>query len=68
MTKAQLSLLNKPQHEKMYLLSCAPNEDSNQPAQSAQSNQRLRYPYAEMSVRNAPSEDSDQTARMRRLI
>ena len=24
---------NQPQHEKMYLLTCAPNEDSNQPAQ-----------------------------------
>ena len=23
---------NKPQHEKMYLLTCVPNEDSNQPA------------------------------------
>ena len=56
-----------PQREKTYLLTCAPNEDSDQTAHS-RSLISLRCPHEESLHPNAPSEDSDQTARMRSLI
>ena len=59
--------LNNPQRE-TYLLTYMPNEGSNHHAHPDQS---LCCPYEETAVfviRNAPSEDSDQSARVRRLI
>ena len=51
---------NEPHREKKYLLTCAPNEDSKQPAHPR---------FAEfLAIQNAPNEDSDQTRRMHRLI
>ena len=38
---------SEPHSEKTSLLTCAPNEDSNQPAQSAQSDQSLRCSHEE---------------------
>ena len=49
------------ENEEMYLLTFAPNEDSNQPA-------HLRSLTRVFVVQNAPNEDSDQTVRMRSLI
>ena len=37
-------ILYEPQHEKMYFLECASNEDSNQPALSVQSDQIFSCP------------------------
>ena len=70
MKNARLSVsLHEPQFEKTYLLTSAPKEGSNQPAH-LQSDQSLRCPHKETSVaiQNVHGEDSDQTARMQRLI
>ena len=65
-----LATLYESQHEKMYLLICAQRR-LNSVCASAQSHHNLRCPHEEtiaLVIQNAPSEDSDQTARMRRLI
>ena len=51
------------QHEKTYLLTCATNEDSNQPVHlhSMISVHCVNYETASLAIQNAPSEDSDQT-------
>ena len=68
---------HEPWGEKRYLLSWATNENSNQPAHSDLIRIFAIWPesllsawrnFALLAFQNAPSEDSDQTARMRRLI
>ena len=49
-----------------YLLTYAPNEDSNQPAHSLSAQKKKNS--VSLAIQNVLSEDSDQTARMRRLI
>ena len=59
------------QRKKMYLLTCASNKLSNQPAhlRSVISVFVVRMKNsASMAIQNMTSEDSDQTARMRSLI
>ena len=59
-----------PQHKKGYLLTCASNKGSNQSPHLC-SLISLPYPHEEipsMAIQNVPSEDSDQTAQMCRLI
>ena len=53
-----------------YFLTCAPNEDSNQPAhpRSLIRDFVVHMEFAVSASQNATSEDSDQNARMRRLI
>ena len=64
-------LRNDPQRPKTYLLTCAPNDNANQ---LAHPNSLIRVFIVRMKqlcilgYRNAPNEDSDQTARMRRPI
>ena len=50
----------------MYLLTCAQNLDSNQLAhpQSDQSSLSAWRKYVSLTIKTAPSEDSDQTANM----
>ena len=55
--------------EKKYILTCAPNEVKSACA-LAQSESSLSCPHEEslhLAIQNAPSEDADQTAQMRRL-
>ena len=47
------------QREGMYLLTCVPNEDTNQPASSLSPLRNL----VSLAIQNAPSEDFDQTVR-----
>ena len=55
----------EPQCEKTYFLTCAPNEDSDQPA-NLDPDHSLHCPHEETSnpwlSKIAPFEDSDQTA------
>ena len=55
----------------MYLLTCAPNEDTDQPAHPRSLIRvfvvRMKKPCF-LAIQNAPNEDSDQTARKRRLV
>ena len=51
----------------MYLLSRASNEDSNQPARCSVVIVRMMK-FSFFAVLTAPSEDSEQTARMRKRI
>ena len=60
-----------PQWAKTYLLTHAPNEDSDQLRMRAawsESSLSAWRNFASLAIQNAPSEDSDQTARMRSLI
>ena len=63
--------LCEPIHEKTYLLTCAPNEDSDKPAHPRSLIivfvVRVKD-FAFLAIPNAPSEDSDQTVWMCRLI
>ena len=63
-------MLNESQLERMYLLTCAPNEDSNQPVHP-RSLISLRCPHEETLhpwLFKMRSEDSNQDAQMLRLI
>ena len=54
-----------------YLLACAPNEDSNQSAHAtvrSESSLSAWISFAALAIQNAPREDSDQTARMLRVL
>ena len=53
----------EPQREETYLLTCAPNEYSNQP-EHPHSLIRIFVVRMSLAVQNAPAEDSDQTARI----
>ena len=55
----------EPQYEKMYLIMCMPNEDSNQPAdaRSLISIHCSRL-FTSLAIQNAPGKDSDQIERM----
>ena len=59
---------NDPQNEIRYLLTCAPNQDSNQPVHTC-SLINLCCPHEKTSeFQNVPSENSDQPVQMHRLI
>ena len=53
---------------KTYLLTHAQSEDSNQPAHPQFNQSLLCRNFASLAIQSVPSEDSDQTARMRSLI
>ena len=63
---------NMNHNMKTYLLACASNDDTNQPAHPRSlirvSAIRMIIIVASLGILNAPNEDSDQTARMRSLI
>ena len=62
---------NEPKRQETYLLTCAPNEDLKSACASAQFDQSLRVRMKKLcilGIQNAPSEYSDQTARMCKLI
>ena len=61
----------EPQREKTYLLTCVPDKDSNQPAHPRSLIVVIvvfMKKLASLAIQNAPSEDSDQTARLCSLI
>ena len=61
--------LYKPQRGKTYLLAREPQRRVKSACTSAQSDQSLSYRhFVSFAVQNAPSEESDQPAQMRRLI
>ena len=60
-----MDIFIEPQRVKTNLLTNASDDDSNHHAY-LQSDQSLCCPHE--AIQTAPSEDSDQTARMRRLI
>ena len=69
--RAEMTGKLEPQHVKTYNRIFAPNENSNQPAHRAvwsESSFSAWRNFASLAFQNAPSEDSDQTARKRRLI
>ena len=59
-----------PAHDKTYNKTCVTRKDSVQPVQPLNMARILIYPFLDSpeAVALAISEDSDQTARMRRLI
>ena len=67
--------MNHAQSEETYILTCTPNENSDQPAHP-RSLIRVFFVclkknpknLVSLAIQNAPNEDSDQTAQMRRLI
>ena len=64
-------IANGPAHDKTHNKTCVPSKDSDQPVHSPSKARVLfilLYIARRLTMSHAISEDSDQTARMRRLI
>ena len=60
---------NEPQCEEMYFLTCTPNEDSDQPANPRSLISCCSHEETtSLAIQNVPSEDSNQSALIHRLI
>ena len=63
-----ISKTSKLQHRKIYLLTCAPTEDSSQPARLFSLHCLQWRNFASLAIQNVSNEDSDQTVKMCWLI